>query len=311
MIQCPLSESHNLILVQRILLKDLVRQYKRSLNIDISSEISDLQHLNLYHCPDSDLRFFYPPIIGSEEFYEKLQDFDWYYADDRYEYNHSQQFIRPSDSILEIGCGRGNFSKKISAKAYVGLEFSSKAVELAVKDNIRVLNQSIESHAKEHSQVYDVVCAFQVLEHVKDISSFIQSSVQCLKPNGFLIYSVPSFDSFVSLAVNNILNMPPHHISWWSDQCLKFLADRFGLEVIQIEHEPLNQIHKSWYLSTIILESLRQGFRLNFSILEETIQFRLLAKLSRLAGDFLASGFSDSRSLPSGHSVIAVYRNTQ
>ncbi|MGV2387332.1 MAG UNVERIFIED_CONTAM: hypothetical protein LVR29_00250 [Microcystis novacekii LVE1205-3] len=51
-------------------------------------------------------------ITGSENFYEKLQVFDWYYLEEKNEYDYASQFIKPSDSVLEIGCGKGSFCSK-------------------------------------------------------------------------------------------------------------------------------------------------------------------------------------------------------
>jgi 2-polyprenyl-3-methyl-5-hydroxy-6-metoxy-1,4-benzoquinol methylase len=78
----------------------------------------------------------------------------------------------------------------------VGLEFSRKAKEIAFSNGIIIENESIQSHSVAHPAKYDVVCAFQVLEHVSEIRSFIESSIKALKPGGLLIYSIPSADSF-------------------------------------------------------------------------------------------------------------------
>lgn len=307
-IRCPISQSSQISLIEKIKISDLLHLYHQMLGSDISAEFDDLEELGFYHCPESDLRFFDPVVTGSEHFYEQLQAFDWYYLDDKPEFDYARQFVRSSDSVLEIGCGKGAFAQKISAQQYIGLELSTQAQELALSSNVKVLKQSIQSHATNHTGEYDVVCAFQVLEHIGDIHSFIQSSLQCLKPGGLLIYSVPSADSFVALARNNILNLPPHHISWWSDQSLAYVGQKFQLKIMDIHHDKLADIHRKWYISTVLFESFCRNFGLQFSLLERSLLYRVLAKLSRIGSPFLEKGLLDIRMLPNGHSVTVVYQ---
>jgi cyclopropane fatty-acyl-phospholipid synthase-like methyltransferase len=266
-----------------------------------------IEEIGFYYCRESNLRFFHPAVTGSESFYEKLQKFDWYYLDDKAEYACASQFIKESDSVLEIGSGKGAFAKKIKTQRYVGLEFSQEAQRLASMNGISILSESIQDHAIAHPEKYDVVCSFQVLEHVADLNSFIKASVGCLKPGGILIYSVPSADSFISLTKNNILNMPPHHISWFSDICLEYIGEKFNLKAINIIHEKVADIHKEWYASSIVFESLSNLLGSKFSLVERSIKYKILSKLAQRAGWFVAKGLSDERSLPIGHSVTVIY----
>ncbi|MCT7958187.1 hypothetical protein [Laspinema palackyanum] len=71
--------------------------------------------------------------------------------DEKSEYNFANPFIKKSDLILEIGCGKGAFSKKVASANYVGLEFSGKAKELAEHQGTLVLNESIQPHSLENS----------------------------------------------------------------------------------------------------------------------------------------------------------------
>ena len=52
--------------------------------------------------------------------------------------------------------------------------------------------------------------SFQVLEHVASPYDFIRGCVDSLK-QGVLILAVPSSDGFAGMAINNVLDMPPHH----------------------------------------------------------------------------------------------------
>lgn len=309
--RCPLCLSENTHETEKIPVSDLKKIYGKLLGGSISDEFIDTDDISFMHCIECDLKYFNPAITGSENFYEKFQKFDWYYMDEKDEYNYSKRFINERYSVLEIGSGKGAFSKKIKSNHYVGLEFSNKAIDIAAKEGITILNESIQEHVANNSNKYDVVCAFQVLEHVSDMRSFIESSIKCLKPNGILIYSVPSADSFVSLAPNNILNMPPHHVSWWSDKTLSKITDLFGIQLVDLYHEELADVHKQWYASTVAIRAINHLLGRTQPLLDRSIKTNFLMKISYMAGLFYKQGLDNRLILPRGHSVTAVYRKSE
>ncbi|MCT7965950.1 class I SAM-dependent methyltransferase [Laspinema sp. D1] len=305
---CPISGDANVKILEELNSKTLISLYKKVFNIDVSQDFYGVDKIGIYQSTESNLIFFYPPIAGGEGFYEQLQKFDWYYMDEKPEYNFANQFIKKSDLILEIGCGKGAFSKKVASANYVGLEFSRKAKELAEHQGTVVLNESIQQHSLENADKYDVVCAFQVLEHIPEINSFIEGCIRATKPGGLLIYSVPSADSFLSLISNNLLNMPPHHVSFWSDKSLRYLGKKFYLNLVSIQHEKLSTFHKEWWNSSLVINSVKAALNQETKWLDNSIQYKFLQKISGIAGKFLAKGMDDEKGLPDGHSVTAIYQ---
>lgn len=305
---CPLCGGSKVNLIAQIRTYDIVILYKKSFKFDISSEFESIEKINFYHCINCDLRFFNPMVTGSESFYEKLQQLNWYYMDNKEEYNFAREFVKPDDIVLEVGCGKGAFAENISSKYYVGLEFSKKAQKMAQKKGIDARIETIQNHAIKFNSKYDVVFSFQVLEHVAEINSFIKSCIDCLKPRGILIYAVPSADSFLSLEYYNILNAPPHHVSWWSDICLKKLAKLFDLTMVKIQHEKLADYHKRPYTNTLILESLTRSIGYKRKLFDNSIYAKILNKIATELIRFLIRGFTNPHMLPDGHSVFAVYK---
>jgi 2-polyprenyl-3-methyl-5-hydroxy-6-metoxy-1,4-benzoquinol methylase len=309
-IVCPLSGSANLVLRETIEVKALIKLYSRWGGVDISSEFLDLETINFYHCLDSDLKFFHPLVTGSESFYQELQKFNWYYMDDKEEYDYACRYIKDNDIILEVGCGKGAFSRKIQTSSYTGLEFSKDAIEIASKASIKIINQSVEIHSNSHLESYDVVCSFQVLEHVSNPKSFIESCLKCLKKGGLLIISVPSDDSFIGSLKNNVLNMPPHHVTRWSDKALQYVADRFCLKLIDIHHEKLADIHRRLYARELVIKSLYNLWKNNqsYSLVDSSTNYQVKSKISKVIAAFISAGLTDDRIKPIGHSVTVVYQ---
>ena len=307
-ILCPLSKSHAVELIDLINVRDVLGLYSRHFNMDLSAEFGELRNIGLYHCHESDMNFFHPCISGSESFYENLQRFDWYYMDEKNEYGFASRFIDKTAKVLEIGCGKGVFSKKISCSEYRGLEFSREAMRMAEQDGIVVLNEPVRSHANRNREAYDVVCSFQVLEHVTDVHAFIEASLDCLKPGGLLIYSVPSLDSFSRQVGNFVLDLPPHHVTRWTDLSLRNIAKYFPLEVIELWHEPLQDVHRAFYAGTIFRTALLDMFNIPFLNVDMRFTTRLITHFSNALGRLFARGLTRPEVMPRGISVTCVYR---
>lgn len=305
---CPLCPSSNIVLDERIKASALIELYNHMLNSDISSEFGNIQEICLHSCTGCGLKFFYPFLTGSEGFYEKLQKFDWYYLDEKDEYDFARQYIDEDDKVLEIGCGKGAFAKKIKAKHYTGLEISCRARSRAEEEGVHVLKETIEDHVKENPQAYDAVCSFQVLEHVSDVAGFLKNSIDCLKPEGVMIISVPSADTFLSHTTNSILNMPPHHVTQWPDKSLKAISNLFGLKLVRLEHEVLSDIHLAWYSSTVAMKALNKLFKKKTDLVDTSLFGRILGIVASKTGWFYSLGIQDKKMRPYGHSAMAVYR---
>jgi SAM-dependent methyltransferase len=307
-IVCPISFSNKLVKLEIFSVKDVVELYDQIFDVNIASEFKGLNEVTLYHCPTSDLIFFHPAVTGSEKFYETLQSIPNYYVDDKEEYHYAKKWVKSSDLVLEIGCGKASFVKYINPTSYCGLEYSPIAIEMARSNGYHILQESIESHSLTCSESYDVVCAFQVLEHISQISSFVKSSIQCLKPGGILIYSVPSHSSFISEIPNFILDMPPHHITQWSDTALRNLGELNHLKFLDLWHEPLQKYHVNLYIETKIRTFIYKLFGIHFKPINKSFLYKIINSLILICVKLLPLKKAINRVEILGHTVVAVYQ---
>ncbi|MFT4746611.1 MAG: SAM-dependent methyltransferase [Congregibacter sp.] len=297
---CPLCKSDEIKKIETVSSKRLLILYKKLTKIDFSYLLDD--DLRYCECQNCKLKYYDPLITGDETFYNTLQQFDWYYMHDKDEFLQAKKYINSDDRVLEVGSGKGAFAKYLPNQHYVGLDFSVKAKDMAAKDGVLIKNEMVQDYAAKNPESVDIVVSFQVLEHVSDPKSFIEAKLCALAIGGKMIIAVPSEDSFLKYVDNNILNMPPHHVTRWSDETLKFVADKYNLELLDIYHEKLQDVHKQYYLNTLIQNSLPNNKFFSISLVK-----KFFSMFTRVFSRFLLKGLTDEM-LPNGHNVLAVYR---
>ena len=258
MSRCPVCEGIDGEKIADIAQTALISYYSKTLKVDTSALLSKNERISLIKCVGCDVRWYEPAPSGDANFYEQLQQHDWYYQDEKPEYSFAASFISDGAMVLEVGCGKGAFRKFLPSNVgYHGLEFNKEAVTKGRNAGLSIEIESIETHAETNRFKYDIVCSFQVLEHVQNPKAFLSACAQCLKPGGLLIIAVPSEDSFLSIAEEAYLNMPPHHLTRWTDNALQRVFAAIGMSVVNLWHEPVANYHQAWYETTIA----RYGFR--------------------------------------------------
>jgi SAM-dependent methyltransferase len=96
--------------------------------------------------------------------------------------------------MLEIGAGQGSAGALLSRRfEYVGLEPDEASFRTA-RERIGsaglVLNETAETY--EPLEPFDVVCAFEVLEHLQDDTRALANWKRHVRQNGWLLVSVPA-----------------------------------------------------------------------------------------------------------------------
>lgn len=301
-IQSPLTGSYNVKKVQEIKTDFIVKNYQEMLGVDVSKYFKNIDTLEIYECLDSGYKFYYPfNITGDGKFYEELQKNAWYYMEWKWEHEEALKICTGSKSVLEIGCAQGEFLSKVSTKGITctGLELNAHAAEKARVKGLNVLEEMAQAHAQKNKEKYDVVCSFQVMEHIAPIGEFIQASVDVLKPGGKLIISVPNNDSVVFTTDDAaILNMPPHHMGLWNLNSLLSLQRHFPLRMERVYLEPLQSYHTNFAKKVAEKSFLEKLERKNLSwvpFLKTVGKMMINMNVRAIAPHII------------GHSIMAVY----
>jgi len=94
-------------------------------------------------------------------------------------------------SILDFGCGSGNFLNYLSNLGYknlTGVEIS----EILPKEDLEIKNINIYKELPKNKK-YDVILIMDVLEHIKDDVHIIKELKSHLSHRGLFIISVPTY----------------------------------------------------------------------------------------------------------------------
>jgi 2-polyprenyl-3-methyl-5-hydroxy-6-metoxy-1,4-benzoquinol methylase len=246
----PFDNKSSAIFVRNISVKNIVKSYKKSYGLDVSKYFNQLENIAIYQCELTTFKFYYPDeLSGDSKFYEFFQKFDWYYNPWKWEHSISLQYIKNGYKVLEVGCGRGAFLDKISEEFQLdeatGLELNESTP--IIKNKWKIVNNLIQEYQVQHSDNYDIVCSYQVLEHISDVNSFINGKINCLKRGGKLIIAVPNNESFIK-NTDQSLNFPPHHMGLWDASSLSSLAQIYPIKLEKIHLEPLQEYHIDSYI---------------------------------------------------------------
>jgi 2-polyprenyl-3-methyl-5-hydroxy-6-metoxy-1,4-benzoquinol methylase len=278
--QSPLTKTGEIEVIERVSPSDLIQQWREAFEIDISDELQGVEQIRRFRCSDTGLEFYFPPeAAGTGQLYESLQKFDWYYMPHKWEHDAAASDIQSGDEVLEVGCGEGEFVEWLREKKKAdaqGIELNEGAVAAAQKQSRPVRKEDLFDLAGKHPESYDVVCSFQVLEHILEVRSFIQASLDVLRPGGKLIFGVPNSGGFMGKADNDLLNQPPHHMTRWTAEVFRALPTLFPMKLQRLAFEPLADYHLDWYAS-IQREQLLSHFPEN-SVLK-SIAFRAVHNL--------------------------------
>jgi SAM-dependent methyltransferase len=131
--------------------------------------------------------------------------------------------------VLDVGCGMGGFlaclrasDPKRSRLLLTGADVSEYAIAACRKrlpDENFVVSPS--QHLADLNQTFEVVTAFDVLEHLSNPDETASAISACLTPDGLVTIVVPVYDGplgpFVRLFDNDRSHLQLRSRTWWLD----------------------------------------------------------------------------------------------
>lgn len=133
-----------------------------------------------------------------------------------------QKYVAPDATVLDLGCGYGEFINHIQCGRKLGMDLNPRSPEFLAKD-VRFLQQDCSLRWNLPDASLDVVFTSNFFEHLPDkfsLRSTLQEAHRCLKPGGRLIAMGP-----------NIKYVPGSYWDFWDHfLCLTEMSLGEGLE---------------------------------------------------------------------------------
>jgi len=128
-----------------------------------------------------------------------------------YTYDWVFKHISEKSSILELGYGEGNFTEELVKRNFQPtiIDGSNVLLEIAnkkFKDKIKVVNELFENF--DSKELYDIIIATHVLEHVDDPILLLKKLSNILNHNGKIIIVVPNANS-IHRKLSVLMNLQP------------------------------------------------------------------------------------------------------
>lgn len=176
--------------------------------------------------------YFYGRKLSNYGNYEKLDnDFRWKPI------IKLLKELKVSGKILDIGCAFGYFLKRAAPlfQELYGLDISDFAIERAKKElpraELRVLNID-QTELPYPDEYFDLITAFDVLEHTSSIPQSLNKIIRKLKRGGYLIFSTPLRNTWAG-RIFRLFDKDVSHISVPTKLELIRFVKESGLEIIK------------------------------------------------------------------------------
>jgi 2-polyprenyl-3-methyl-5-hydroxy-6-metoxy-1,4-benzoquinol methylase len=145
-----------------------------------------------------------------------------------------------TSNALDVGCGLGAFMEVAREWGWnaAGIERSEYAARYCREQLHFQVYEGTIAEADLPEQHFDVVTAFDVLEHVEGLAASLASVKKTLKPQGRLIVLVPNYEGLVfqlGRILHKIKKIPlpntPEHLTYFTMTSLRRLLQTNGFSV--------------------------------------------------------------------------------
>jgi len=187
------------------------------------------------------------------------------------EIEEARQLVFPKAErkrFLEIGFAAGDVLKEASKQGWevLGIDISEGAVEGFVEKNPKmsanVRKANIETEAIPGEE-FDVIAAYNLVEHLNDIPSFLQRTYQLLSDEGILAIDIPILPNSLPIYRSYVEHL--HHPSL---KGMEIILEKCGYELIKVVCPPIDSLGEALGMSNVSIFAKKKGKGLSVSDVE-------------------------------------------
>ncbi len=203
-------------------------------------------------CSNCSFVFADPFIAGDIEFYNLLPHStgigpgNWKWEFDKTLKKITDLIVvKPDLKILEIGASTGTFigrvAQLIPPANILALEYSEIGLRELKKINIEAQPWHFTELVDKDNYTgkFDIICLFQVLEHLDNLDENFKAFNAISTPNAQLFIGVPNSKKIKFNELKDaLLDLPPNHIGRFNKKTFQLLGDKYGWDIAEIRIEP-------------------------------------------------------------------------
>lgn len=149
-------------------------------------------------------------------------------------YREELPFVR-NGRALDIGCGNGRFIRSMNSLGWQceGVEFNETAVKVCRQAGLRVFHGELKNAGYDNA-TFDLVTARHLIEHLPELTAFVEEVARILKPGGRFVLETPNNRSFGKKLFGKrwFANEVPRHLVLFNLPSLTMLVKRHGFKLV-------------------------------------------------------------------------------
>jgi SAM-dependent methyltransferase len=159
-------------------------------------------------------------------------------------------------NLLDIGCSNGFFLELAKQKGLeiYGTEFGKNQINYLKKNltkNIYASERELVGKVK-----FDIITAFDVIEHLQEPEAFIKNCSKLLKEDGLLVIMTMVLDSWCYRTFKGRVSwLGDQHLFYFSSNTFKILLERNGFKVYKIKVYNKSLLHLGLFVHQLLTKN--------------------------------------------------------